>query len=159
MGLALDEILHRPDVLILVVAAAAALLATFVVVLRRRKSPEEVERERRDVVNRHGRLSDATVTEIDESAISFNYSVAGVEYHATQCISSITNPLRRDAHNALGPATVKYLPNNPANSIILCESWSGLRENGSKWHSSGAGDGLSARARAPQAVEDRHPFG
>jgi hypothetical protein len=26
-----------------------------------------------------------------------------------------------------GPAIVKYIPRNPANSIVICEEWSGLR--------------------------------
>jgi len=29
--------------------------------------------------------------------------------------------------SVIGPAQVKFDPRNPANSIVLCEEWSGLR--------------------------------
>jgi len=35
--------------------------------------------------------------------------------------------LPADRMSMVGPASVKYDPRNPANSIVLCEQWSGLR--------------------------------
>jgi hypothetical protein len=35
--------------------------------------------------------------------------------------------LPRDPGRLIGPASVKYEPANPANSIVLCEGWSGLK--------------------------------
>jgi hypothetical protein len=32
----------------------------------------------------------------------------------------------------LGPALVKFDPRNPANSIVICEEWSGLGGGGRK---------------------------
>jgi hypothetical protein len=32
----------------------------------------------------------------------------------------------------IGPASLKYAPRNPANSILICERWSGLRVSGSQ---------------------------
>jgi uncharacterized protein YpmB len=80
----LSETLHRPEILIVTSVVVAALLATAVFLWRRRKSPEEVERERRELVYRRGRLLDGTVTDIHDATISFTYSVAGVDYQATQ---------------------------------------------------------------------------
>jgi hypothetical protein len=35
--------------------------------------------------------------------------------------------LPEDQMSMIGPALVKFDPRNPANSIVLCEDWSGLR--------------------------------
>jgi hypothetical protein len=154
----LSETLHRPELLILVSVVAAALVATAIVLWRRRKSPEEAERQRRELIYRRGRLLDGTVTELHDGTISFAYSVAGVEYRATQCISSIANGLEDQVHKSLGPATIKYLPNNPANSIVVCEFWSGLRENNPNQLLGGATGLLSRPAGTPQSIENGRPI-
>ena len=43
-----------------------------------------------------------------------------------------TSPVTTELYGAItfGPATVKYSPRNPANSIVICEEWSGLRAGG-----------------------------
>jgi hypothetical protein len=155
----LSETLHRPELLILTSVVVVALVATAIFLWRRRKSPAQVERERRDLVHRRGRLLDGTVTGIDDATISFTYLVAGVEYHASQCIASFADDLQGKAYKSLGPATIKYLPNNPANSIVVCEFWSGLRENNPNGLSDGAGNLLSSDAGTPQTVENRRPIG
>lgn len=155
----LSETLHGPELLILTSVVAAALVATAIYVWRRRKSPEEAERERRELVHRRGRLLDGTVTDIHDAIISFTYSVAGVDYQATQCISSILDGFEDQAYRSLGPATIKYLPNNPANSIVVCEFWSGLRDNSSNVLSADAGGLLSRQAGTPQSVENSRPIG
>jgi hypothetical protein len=53
--------------------------------------------------------------------------VNGVEYSATQDVSSILEHLPGPAAALAGPVTVKYIPGNPANSIVVSEEWSGLR--------------------------------
>jgi hypothetical protein len=108
---------------LLCVAAAAA----FAVAKRLRLSPEERERRRRDLINREGRLADGAITDIDGTIIFYTYVVRGVEYSATQDISGISAALPADPSRLPGPVTLKYLPRNPANSIVICESWSGLR--------------------------------
>lgn len=105
------------------IAAAVA----FVVARRLRISPEERERRRRQLVSREGRLADGALTDIDGTVIFYTYVVRGVEYSATQDISGLSASLPDDPARLLGPVTLKYLPRNPANSIVICESWSGLR--------------------------------
>jgi len=155
----LSETLHRPELLVLLSVVVAALVTTAIVLWRQRKSPAQAERERRELVYRRGRLLDGAVTEIHDATISFTYSVAGVQYHASQCISSITDGLQDQACKSLGPATIKYLPNNPANSIVVCEFWSGLRENNPNRPPGDAGDLLSGHAGTPQSVENGQPLG
>jgi hypothetical protein len=159
MSRGLSDTLHRPELLALLSVVVAALVTTAIVLWRRRKSPAEAERERRELVYRRGRLLDGTVTEIHDSTISFAYSVAGVQYRATQCISSIADRLPDQAHKALGPATIKYLPNNPANSIVVCEFWSGLRENHPNQPSRDAAAFSSRDAGTPQSIENGRPLG
>ena len=74
-----------------------------------------------------GRMAGATVFDVREQELFYTYSVGGVEYSATQDVSSIQEHLPKDAAALAGPATVKYIPRNPANSIVVCEKWSGLR--------------------------------
>ncbi len=50
----------------------------------------------------------------------------GVEYQSTQDISFFPEPLDLRQVATGRPATVKYDPQNPTNSIILCEEWSGI---------------------------------
>jgi hypothetical protein len=110
--------------LILVCAAAVAAA----VLSRKRISPEETERQRRTLVNQHGRIADGLITDIDEDTIHFTYCISGVDYQSVQSIASLREFLPPEPHRSIGPATVKYLSRNPANSIVICEKWSGLRE-------------------------------
>ena len=48
-------------------------------------------------------------------------------YAASQDISQLRDFLPENVDRALGPATVKIEPQNPYNSIVVCEEWSGLR--------------------------------
>jgi hypothetical protein len=107
---------------------AAALIAAAMVILLRTRRPKDKEKRRRLAVNQYGRLGDATITEIDGSTIFYEYSVRGVGYTASQDISQLHELIPTDPQRLIGPATLKYSPSNPANSIILCEEWSGLRE-------------------------------
>jgi hypothetical protein len=105
------------------IAAAVA----FWVARKLRVSPEERERRRRELINREGRLADGAITDIDGTVIFYTYVVRGVEYSATQDISGLPASVPADPARLLGPVTLKYLPRNPANSILICESWSGFR--------------------------------
>jgi len=82
---------------------------------------------RRLAVNLHGRLGDATITEVQENTLFYSYSVGGVAYTASQDISQLRSRIPSDLERLIGPASLKYAPRNPANSIIVCEEWSGLR--------------------------------
>lgn len=82
---------------------------------------------RRLSVNLHGRLGDATITEVQDNTIFYSYSVRGVTYTASQDITQLRPQIPNDLERLIGPASLKYSPGNPANSIIVCEEWSGLR--------------------------------
>jgi len=91
-----------------------------------RVTPEERERRRREMLVARGKMGDAVLVEIREDLIFFSYSVRGVEYTASQDVSELREQLPLDLFSVLAVA-VKYLPQNPANSIVLAEAWSGLR--------------------------------
>jgi hypothetical protein len=98
------------------------------VALRVRRKPKDKEKLRRLDVNLNGRLADATINDITEDAIFYEYSVAGLTYAASQDISQLREMIPVDSHRLIGrPASLKYSVQNPANSILLCEHWSGLR--------------------------------
>jgi hypothetical protein len=113
-------------------AVLAAVIAGTWFVLRRRPTPEERERVRRLTVNRNGRMGDGNVTDISESVIYFSYRVRGVEYMASQDITALHDRLPSDPSVLIGPVTLKYLPTNPLESIVLCEEWSGFRTKENK---------------------------
>jgi hypothetical protein len=112
--------------LLVVVAAALAALG-LVILFRIRRKPKDKEMRRRLAVNLHGRLGDATITEVQENTLFYSYSVRGVAYTASQDISQLRAQIPSDLERLIGPASLKYSPRNPANSIIVCEEWSGLR--------------------------------
>jgi len=91
-----------------------------------RISPQERERQRRTVLVQTGKISDATLADVREDLLIYSYAVRGVEYTATQDISTLKELLPVDLA-AIGPVSVKYDPRNPANSIVVAEQWSGVR--------------------------------
>ncbi|HTC36272.1 MAG TPA: hypothetical protein VK724_23030 [Bryobacteraceae bacterium] len=114
----------------LVIGAVALLVvaAGVYIVLRIRRKPKDKEQRRRLEVNSNGRLGDATILEITDDAIFYEYSVRGITYTASQDISKLRELIPGDPERLIGrPASLKYSSQNPANSILLCEEWSGLR--------------------------------
>ena len=109
----------------------AALAAGAIYAARRmRGTPEKREQKRRLSVNRLGRLGDAMITEASETAIYYSYSLRGVQYEASQDITALRERLPVEPDRLIGAvASLKYAPQNPANSILICEEWSGLRRN------------------------------
>ncbi|MGA2577552.1 MAG: hypothetical protein ABSH24_16145 [Bryobacteraceae bacterium] len=113
----------------------AALLCVLVVLLvtigvrawlRSRISSDERERRRRLMLLSTGKMGDANLLEIRDGLLFYSYAVRGVEYTASQDVSSLTSFVP-DGVASLGSICVKYDPRNPANSIVLAEEWSGLR--------------------------------
>ena len=90
-------------------------------------APEKRERRRRLYVHRYGRLGDALITEVTDTLLYYTYSVHGVEYSASQDIAALRDRLPAELGRVVGLANLKYTPRNPANSIVICEEWSGLR--------------------------------
>jgi hypothetical protein len=110
-------------------AAAAALAALAVWIgLRRRGTPEKRERQRRLAVHHRGRIGDAMINEVAADALYYSYSVGGVQYEASQDITALQHLLPAEPERLIGWSGMKYSSNNPANSILLCEEWSGLRD-------------------------------
>jgi hypothetical protein len=109
--------------------AAAGALAWLV--LRRRKDPAEKERLRRLEVNRQGRMGDGSITDVSDGVLYYSYTIRGVEYTTSQDVSTLRNYLPQDLTMLMGPVTLKFIPNNPFNSILLCEQWSGVRGSNS----------------------------
>ncbi|HUS19596.1 MAG TPA: hypothetical protein VMZ25_08090 [Terriglobales bacterium] len=102
----------------------------------RRKTPEQLERERRSRINISGRITDGTVIDAQEVTngdkpaqfLIYQYDVGGVGYEASQDVTYLRQFV--DLHSCrIGlPASVKYDPTNPGNSIVITEEWSGLRK-------------------------------
>lgn len=98
------------------------------ILFRVRVSPEEKEKRRRLMICRIGRMTDGMLTDYDGDTLYYSYSVMGVEYAAAQDAGTLAEFLPDDRNSVVGPVTLKYSTRNPANSIIICEGWSGLRQ-------------------------------
>ncbi len=136
-----------------VLAVAAGLLFRW---LRRQpEDPDEIERRRRSYLNRVGRIIEGQVLEIvDQPRVAvhggrldflrrknahterdgdgyhrllyYTYSISGVTYETAQDITGLEERAAL-AHIVSGqPASVKYDPSNPSNSILVADDWSGL---------------------------------
>ena len=99
--------------------------------LRNRPSPADRERLRRLELNNIGKLKAGQVVDFvvdpDGPLIMYSYTVAGVQYSASQNVLALQSLVPGDAAALLGPTGVKFDPRNPANSIVVCEQWSGLQ--------------------------------
>jgi hypothetical protein len=95
--------------------------------IKSRPTPAELERRRRNHLFTRGKMGDANILEYHDHVVFYSYDIAGVEYTACQDLSDLQSLIPSDRWNAIGPACIKYDPRNPANSMVLCEEWSGLR--------------------------------
>lgn len=121
---------------ILGLAVAGVSLGVSIWARRHRKTPEQREQERRLRISELGRITDGTVTDVSELELSssgelqlliYQYDVAGVSYEASQDVTHLRHLV--DLHTCrIGlPASIKYDPSNPGNSIVIAENWTGLR--------------------------------
>ncbi len=117
---------------------AVTIAAAIVIVWRRRKSPAERERLRRLAIHRHGRMGDATIHEASDGIVYYSYSIRGVEYAASQDISTLKDRINVDPETLIGPVGLKFMSRNPFNSIVICEEWSGIRNRESQLFQKGA---------------------
>lgn len=106
-------------------------------VLSHRKSTEEMERERRDYLVRQGRIIDGTILDWAEAhAVSgpgtliYRYDIAGVTYECAQDLTWLEDAVKVDTSCLGMPVSVRYDSKNPGNSIVVAETWSGLRQPG-----------------------------
>jgi hypothetical protein len=121
--------------------AALAALALWLV-LRRRPTEEELERARCQFLAQSGRLVDGMLLDICDlespgikkkdpprtlTMLLYHYRIGGVDYECSQDISQLRSILDPAQVRAGFPCTVRYQPGNPQNSIVVAETWSGLR--------------------------------
>jgi hypothetical protein len=133
-------------------AIAGAILIGAVLYRWRNRPPssEEIERRRRLHVNHVGRIAEGRVIDlmkIDPTAsderrtrknrdsapasvtqqlIRYSYSISGVTYETAQDVTGLESRLAAYRIIAGQPASVKYDPSNPSNSILIADDWSGL---------------------------------
>jgi hypothetical protein len=128
-------------------AAAGAVWLVVAIRMRRPRDLEEIERQRREHVNRVGRIVegkvlDVVVTDAETPAppaasgvaagatgpgkslwVVFCYSISGVTYEAAQDISDLAPGASPTAGEL---ASVKYDPANLSSSILAAQGWLGL---------------------------------
>jgi hypothetical protein len=114
-----------------ILTGAVALTAGIVFARKRRKSPEQHEQERRQQILQSGRITDGTVLDTNESddaqLVIYTYDVSGVTYEASQDVTNLRHVVDLHACRIGLPASVKYDPQNPGNSIVVAEGWTGMR--------------------------------
>jgi hypothetical protein len=137
----------------LVIAAAVVVLRQF---FQKPGNPEDEERRRRSQLNQVGRIVEGLVVELLESQgsappgpssekfsfrkggdsglrgnslrrlVRYSYSIAGVTYETAQDVTGLEERLCLERIASGQPASVKYDPSNPSNSILVADDWSGL---------------------------------
>lgn len=102
----------------------------------RKKTPEQRETLRRQRINAQGRITDGTVLDVQEfdfgtdhcrQMIIYTYGVAGVQYECSQDVTPLGQLLDLRTRQIGVTASVKYDPRHPGNSIVVAETWCGLR--------------------------------
>ena len=114
------------------VAAVAGLSAYLL--LRKRLTPEQKEEKRRLRLAAVGRVIDGTLIDTapenaEPQALIYRYRVSGVTYECGQDVSTLSTLLPDLGETAaiFGlPVQVRYDRDNPADSIIVSETWNGL---------------------------------
>jgi len=150
----LRTLLVHPVFSILAAAATLLLAAAALWWWRRRpRDPEEVERRRREYLSRVGRIVEGEIVEIRESTgvssislgsngsahgalpaaagarrslVCYTYAISGVTYETAQDVTGFEERACLDRLITGQPASVKYDPQSPGNSMLIAEDWSGL---------------------------------
>jgi hypothetical protein len=126
------------ELLILAFVAVLLIVVGVWLYLNSRQTPSQRERRRRLTISRSGRMGDAMIIDVRECVLFYSYEVRGVAYTTSQDATDFRDLLPADTSVLIGPSGLKYSSGNPANSIVICEEWSGLRWGG---------------APAPEAIE------
>jgi hypothetical protein len=132
------------------IAAAAMIGYAF---FRPTEPPEAIERKRRLHLNQIGRIAEGQVVDLVEHPpeppapkkisfgsrarplahsgprhlVSYSYAISGVTYHTAQDITGLESQVRFERLVTGQPASIKYDPANPSDSILVADDWSGLR--------------------------------
>jgi hypothetical protein len=140
-----------------ILAMAAAAVAGIAMIgyafSRSAESPEVTERKRRLHLNHIGRIAEGQIVEFAEhppepsaksktffgfgaqplpgnqlrQLVSYSYAISGVTYQTAQDITGLEGQISFERLAAGQPASVKYDPSNPTDSILVADDWSGLR--------------------------------
>jgi hypothetical protein len=123
---------------IIAFGATAAIIGYALLSRKNKKPAEEIEKERRTELTRGGRIIDGNVIdvlELEEDTtgqqmilLVYSYDVAGVTYEASQDVTHLRQFIDLYSCRLGLPASVKYDPHNPGDSIVISETWSGLRK-------------------------------
>jgi hypothetical protein len=140
-------------VLAMVAAALGGVAMIVYAFLRPAVNPEAEERKRRLHLNQIGRIAEGQVVELAEHPpesketrkglfrasarpltdmrprhlVSYSYAISGVTYHTAQDITGLESQVRLERLVPGQPASIKYDPANPSDSILVADDWSGLR--------------------------------
>ena len=124
---------------VLALGAAAAIVGYALLSRKPKKSSDSLEFERRTALSRGGRIIDGTVIDVHELEetptqrqmilLIYTYDVAGVSYEASQDVTHLRQFIDLYSCRLGLPASVKYDPHNPGDSIVIAEKWSGLRQS------------------------------
>jgi hypothetical protein len=150
----LKELLADWKLVLMFVGGSIAAIALLVFAFARPASdPEAEERKRRLHLNHIGRIAEGQVVELVQHPapaveakrgllksravpladdrprhlVSYIYSISGVTYQTAQDITGLESQVRFERLVAGHPASVKYDPSNPSDSILVADDWSGLR--------------------------------
>ena len=118
--------------------AIAAIVGYGLLSRKNKKPTEDLERERRTALTRGGRIIDGNVIDVleleeDETQqqmilLVYTYDVAGVTYEASQDVTHLRQFIDLYSCRLGLPTSIKYDPHNPGDSIVISETWSGLRK-------------------------------
>ena len=111
----------------------------YLLLRRKSKTPDDIERERRTWLNGVGRITDGTVIDVQELGLEggndrpatmliYKYDVAGVSYECSQDVTYLRHWVNLHSCRLGLPTSVKYDPQNPGNSLVVSETWMGLRQ-------------------------------
>ena len=133
---------QHPQTIAAITAGTVALVAfSAFLVMRKKLSPEEREERRRTWLAENGRIIDGTLidtaphvetADVETAlphALIYRYRIGGVTYECGQDISTLTLllPDLGPSSTIFGlPVQVRYDRDNPADSIIIAETWNGL---------------------------------
>ena len=123
---------------VLAFGATAGIVGYALLSRRNKKTPQQLEYERRTQLTLGGRIIDGNVIdvlELEESEsgqqmtlLIYKYDVAGVTYEASQDVTHLRQFIDLYSCRLGLLASVKYDPHNPGDSVVISETWSGLRK-------------------------------
>lgn len=130
-------VLRSPGTILAFLAGGAALGGyVWYNATRVKPTAEELETARRDFLANSGRIVDGSITEtrwaepgdgppLTPQTLIYSYSIGGVTYECAQDVSPLPERVRHVRTDL--PIQVRFDPRNPGDSIVVAESWSGLR--------------------------------